>query len=71
MMATSPADVVVSDFRMTEMTGTELLAEVARMYPSTRRLLLTGYADVDAFDAGLTVLAKPWDDAEILERCRA
>ena len=38
-------DVVVTDRRMPRRHGLELLESVARKYPSTIRVLLTGYAD--------------------------
>jgi DNA-binding NtrC family response regulator len=62
--------VVLSDFRMPEMTGAELLAEVARRYPAMRRVLLTGYADLCVCEPGLVILTKPWNDREILDQCR-
>lgn len=37
-----PADVVVSDFRMPGMTGSELLAEVQRRWPRCVRIILSG-----------------------------
>jgi len=39
--------VVVSDQRMPEMTGTELLEKVAEEYPDIRRYLLTAYTDTE------------------------
>jgi signal transduction histidine kinase len=39
--------VVVSDQRMPEMTGTELLEKVAEEFPDTRRYLLTAYTDTE------------------------
>lgn len=45
--------VVVSDQRMPEMTGVELLATVKTDYPSSMRILLTGYADLDAVEASI------------------
>jgi signal transduction histidine kinase len=41
-------DVVVSDERMPGMSGVELLARVAEARPDVGRVLLTGYADIDA-----------------------
>ena len=45
--------VVVSDQRMPGMTGVELLATVKGDYPSSMRILLTGYADLDAVEASI------------------
>lgn len=47
LMAQAPADVVVSDMRMPEMNGAELLNEVMQHYPGTVRIILSGYADED------------------------
>jgi len=58
---------VVSDQRMPEMTGIELLEQVRRESPGSRLLLLTAYADTDVAikainDIGLDYyLLKPWD----------
>jgi len=42
-----PIDVIVSDQRMAQRKGTELLAEVRDRYPRTVRLILSGAADLD------------------------
>jgi response regulator RpfG family c-di-GMP phosphodiesterase len=39
--------VLVTDQRMPDMTGTELLEVVAREYPDIRRFLLTAYTDLE------------------------
>lgn len=44
----SPFDVVVSDMRMPQMSGAELLAELRRRFPEMPRLLLSGQADLDS-----------------------
>lgn len=41
-------DLVISDQRMPEMTGTELLEAVNKAKPICKKILLTGYADIDA-----------------------
>ncbi len=43
-----PADVVVSDMRMPQMDGAELLTQVQRLYPDTVRIILSGYANREA-----------------------
>jgi signal transduction histidine kinase len=63
--------VVVSDYRMPAMLGTELLAEVGARDASIGRILLTAYADVeslmDAINQGHVhrYVAKPWDPREL------
>ncbi len=70
LAASPPVALVISDHKMPGMTGVELLAEVARRWPGTARILLSGWvaeipqtalarADVSA------LLSKPWDDAEL------
>jgi two-component system probable response regulator PhcQ len=48
VLAREEVDVVVSDERMPMMSGSELLAEVCRIYPDTVRIILTGQATLDA-----------------------
>ena len=61
---------VVSDQRMPEMTGIEMLAEVRRLSPDTKLLLLTAYADTDVAIRAINDIAldyymfKPWDPPE-------
>src|SRR5581483_11641414 len=61
----------VSDHRMPEMTGVEFLTRVKQMCPDTTRVLLTGYADmnaaIDAINHGEVhrFMSKPWDDNEL------
>src|SRR5919107_2507937 len=58
---------VVSDQRMPEMTGIEMLSEVRRLSPETKLLLLTAYADTDVAIRAINDIAldyymfKPWD----------
>jgi signal transduction histidine kinase len=63
--------VVLSDQRMPEMTGVELLFRVRESHPNVTRLLFTGYADiravVDAINKGgvYRYITKPWDADEL------
>ncbi|MCB0418621.1 MAG: hybrid sensor histidine kinase/response regulator [Bdellovibrionales bacterium] len=59
--------VIVSDQRMPEMTGVELLEKVKQISPATTRILLTGYSDMDAVVGAINrgqiyqYVGKPWD----------
>ncbi len=46
-------DVVVADQRMPIMTGVEVLTAVKRSSPDTVRILLTGYADLEAIEGAM------------------
>ncbi|MBA2707882.1 MAG: FAD-dependent oxidoreductase [Gemmatimonadaceae bacterium] len=66
----TPVALFLVDQRMPGMSGTELLREVTKLHPATRRVLLTAYADTDAAIAGINEVAldhylmKPWDPPE-------
>jgi len=42
-----PFNLIVSDMRMPEMDGAELLKNVKKLYPQTVRFILSGYSDKD------------------------
>jgi DNA-binding NtrC family response regulator len=46
-------DVIVADHRMPQMTGVEVLTKVRSLSPRTVRILLTGYADLDAVEGSI------------------
>lgn len=46
-------DVIVADHRMPEMTGVEVLSQARTRSPRTVRILLTGYADLDAVEGSI------------------
>jgi len=48
VLAGNEIDVVVSDERMPGMTGSQLLTEVRKRWPSTIRMILSGQADLEA-----------------------
>jgi len=62
-----PVAVVVSDQRMPEMTGVEFLAKVFEKHPTTVRIILTGFADMDAIIGSINdghvyaYITKPWE----------
>ncbi|VWC52145.1 response regulator receiver modulated metal dependent phosphohydrolase [Burkholderia lata] len=73
-------DVVVSDQRMPEITGIELLAQVRAISPYTVRVLLTGYSDLVSIIGAVNdgevyrFLNKPWRKEELestLQECSA
>ena len=66
-----PVQLVVSDQRMPGTNGIEFLSQVRERYPEVIRVLLTGYADLDAATGAINrgqvfrFLQKPWDDVDL------
>ena len=66
----APVALFLVDQRMPGMSGIELLGEVMKLHPASRRVLLTAYADTDVAIAGINsigldhYLMKPWDPPE-------
>lgn len=62
---------IISDQRMPEMRGVDLLNQVKEISPNTMRLLLTGYSDIpaimDAINEGevYRYITKPWGQDDI------
>jgi putative nucleotidyltransferase with HDIG domain len=65
VMAQQPFDVVITDMRMPDMNGTELLNEVMRRHPKTVRIVLSGHADEETVQESVGIahqwVAKPFD----------
>jgi putative nucleotidyltransferase with HDIG domain len=67
----SPAQVVVSDQRMPEMSGVDLLSTIRERHPDMVRMMLTGYTEmniaVEAINRGeiYRLITKPWNDDEL------
>ena len=65
-----PVALICSDQRMPGMTGVEFLERSRELYPDTRRVLLTAYADTEAAIQAINsarihyYLNKPWDPPE-------
>src|ERR1700741_3897455 len=66
----NPVALFLVDERMAGMTGTEFLIEAIKLYPDSRRVLLTAYADTQTAIAGINIvgldyyLLKPWEPPE-------
>ena len=66
-----PVAIVLSDQRMPEMTGVEFLSEVFRRHPDTVRIILTGFADMDAIIHAINdghvyaYITKPWEPDQL------
>lgn len=71
MINSQHVDIIITDQRMPNMTGVEFLEKVLEINPDPMRILLTGYADmnavVDAVNKGkiFHYLSKPWNEEEL------
>jgi len=65
--------VLITDQRMPEILGTELLAEALQKFPDQMRILLTGFSDIDALKDAVNrgqiykYMQKPWNHEELKE----
>lgn len=65
-------DLFVSDFRMPEMDGIEFLKGAKALQPDAARLILSGYADLNALvravnEVGIErFIGKPWNDYDLM-----
>jgi len=73
ILDSKPVEIIITDQRMPNMTGIEFLEKVIEKYPEPVRILLTGYADmnavIDAVNKGKIYhyLSKPWSEQELDE----
>jgi len=71
ILRANPIDIIITDQRMPNMTGVEFLESILEEYPDPMRILLTGYADlnavIDAVNKGkiFHYLTKPWNEEEL------
>ncbi|MFM6927718.1 MAG: response regulator [Bdellovibrio sp.] len=66
-----PLALIITDQRMPEMTGVELLEKTLDSHPETVRILLTGYTDLESVIMAVNkgqifrYLTKPWDPVDL------
>jgi response regulator RpfG family c-di-GMP phosphodiesterase len=71
LMQEHEVHIVMTDQRMPQTTGVELLSRVRRGHPRAVRMLFTGYADLEAVVAAINqghifqFLKKPWQPEEL------
>jgi response regulator RpfG family c-di-GMP phosphodiesterase len=71
ILDTKPVEIIITDQRMPNTTGVEFLEKVLEKHPDPMRILLTGYADmnavIDAVNKGkiFHYLSKPWNEEEL------
>jgi CheY-like chemotaxis protein len=67
----APVAAVLTDQRMPNMSGVEFVTEVCKRHPATVRMILTGFADmqaiIDAINAGhvYAYITKPWEPDQL------
>ena len=68
--------IVMSDQRMPQITGVELLTKVKARYPQAIRMLFTGFADLESIIAAINqghiyqFMKKPWQPEELITAVR-
>jgi len=71
-MESDPLPVVISDYQMPGVTGTELLATIEAGWPETYRIILSAHSDFDTVLKAIRngavhkFLAKPWSDNDLI-----
>lgn len=71
IMEKKPVELIMTDFMMPGMNGSELLREVRERWPNTIRIMLTGHANTDAVMGSIKegavyrFILKPWNDNDI------
>ncbi|WP_152049607.1 response regulator [Tautonia marina] len=71
LMAQHEVEIIMTDQRMPEVSGVEMLQKVKSRYPEAIRMLFTGYADINSVIAAINqghvyrYLSKPWQPEEL------
>lgn len=64
-------ELIITDQRMPDMTGVNFLKTIVDDYPSTVRIMLTGFTDVEAIIEAINTckvfhyITKPWDETQL------
>ncbi len=72
----TPIAVVITDQRMPGMTGVEFLTRVFEKHPTTTRIILTGFADMEAILQAINdghvyaYISKPWEPDQLKQVVR-
>lgn len=67
ILAENEIEIILTDQRMPGMTGVEFLQSIIELYPESIRILVTGYADINAIKDAINkgqvykYVEKPWD----------
>ncbi|GGI44767.1 AraC family transcriptional regulator [Paenibacillus marchantiophytorum] len=75
MLETCPCDIVLTDIRMPEMDGIELMSAIRAKWPGTRIIVLSNHNDFEYVQRALRmgandyILKLAWVPAELLEKC--
>ncbi len=71
ILTTENIDIIVSDYKMPEMNGLALFAEIQKKYPHIKRILLSGQSEKEIFLQGEKIahkyLEKPCSIDEIVQ----
>ncbi|GGC68172.1 ATPase, T2SS/T4P/T4SS family [Marinobacter halophilus] len=71
IMEKQPVELIMTDFMMPGMNGSDLLVDVRERWPQTIRIMLTGHANTDAVMGSIRdgavyrFILKPWNDDDI------
>jgi response regulator RpfG family c-di-GMP phosphodiesterase len=77
LMQTNEVHIIMTDQRMPQISGVELLSKIRQGHPRAVRMLFTGYADVDAVIAAINqghvfqFVKKPWRPEDLEAAVRA
>jgi response regulator RpfG family c-di-GMP phosphodiesterase len=71
LLRSNTVNIIITDQRMPQMTGVEFLESILNEFPDPIRILLTGYADMNAVIEAVNkgkifhYLTKPWNEEEL------